>query len=75
MRDEEIRTHIRSLIDEEHALRGASTETDPARLAAVESELDQCWDLLRQRQARREYGENPDDAEARPVRTVETYQQ
>jgi Protein of unknown function (DUF2630) len=37
--------------------------------------LDQCWDLLRQRRARRELGENPDDATVRPPEVVERYQQ
>ena len=44
-----------------------------ARLQALEVELDQCWDLLRQRRAKREYGENPDTAQARSADTVEGY--
>ena len=38
-------------------------------------ELDQCYDLLRQRQARREFGQDPDEAEARPAEIVENYRQ
>jgi hypothetical protein len=49
-------------VDEEHA-----------RLRSGEVELDQCWDLLRQRRARREFGQDPDGAEVRSERTVEGY--
>jgi hypothetical protein len=48
---------------------------DKARLKQVEESLDQCWDLLRQRRAKSESGENPNDAEARPVSEVEGYKQ
>ncbi|MCW2767390.1 MAG: hypothetical protein JWO11_3349, partial [Nocardioides sp.] len=67
------------LIEEEHRLRdtlaeGRITEGEEhARLSSVEVELDQCWDLLRQRRAKREYGESPDDATVRPPGTVEGY--
>ncbi|MBJ7356439.1 DUF2630 family protein [Nocardioides sp.] len=77
--DGDIQTRIKALIDEEHGLREAlsagqiSAEDEHARLARVEVELDQCWDLLRQRRAKREYGDNPDDAQVRPEGTVETY--
>ena len=40
----------------------------------MEEQLDQCWDLLRQRRAKKDYGENPDEAEVRPVSEVEGYQ-
>ena len=66
--------HISRLVDEEHRLRGGDA-ADPARLREVEEELDQCWDLLRQRRARREFGEDPDAAEARSTSTVENYRQ
>ncbi|MEO5901149.1 MAG: DUF2630 family protein [Ilumatobacteraceae bacterium] len=65
---------ISALIDEEHQLRKADVP-DTARLQQIEEHLDQCWDLLRQRRARLQYGENPDDAHVRDVRTVEGYQQ
>ncbi|MFC7595839.1 DUF2630 family protein [Terrabacter sp. GCM10028922] len=77
--DVSIQHHIKSLIDEEHELRSAlqdgsiTVDEEHARLKSLEVELDQCWDLLRQRRARREVGQNPDDAEVRSERTVEGY--
>jgi hypothetical protein len=77
--DSEIRTRISSLIEEEHRLREAlaageiTAEDEHARLRAIEVELDQSWDLLRQRRARREFGENPEQAEVRDAGTVENY--
>ena len=79
--DLDIQHRIKSLIDEEHGLRsrlGAgeiSVEDENQRLRSLEVELDQCWDLLRQRRAKREYAEDPDSASARPTDTVEHYQQ
>jgi len=77
MDDSDILARITSLVDEEHALAG--DDEMPAerkqRRQEIEAQLDQCWDLLRQRQARREYGENPDGAEARSTDTVEKYLQ
>jgi hypothetical protein len=81
MADPDIQHHIKTLIDEEHQLRDALSSGDISpgeeheRLRQVEVELDQCWDLLRQRRARREAGENPGDAEVRPEGTVEHYLQ
>jgi hypothetical protein len=86
MDNQDILQRIQSLVDEEHRLRdvgeghasdGASPEPDDrlARLRQVEEALDQCWDLLRQRQARRQYGQDPDGATVRPVPEVEGYQQ
>ncbi|MER7247354.1 DUF2630 family protein [Kribbella sp. NPDC000426] len=77
--DKTISSRINDLVAEEKDLRskhaaGEISDTDEhARLKAVEIELDQCWDLLRQRRARREFGENPDDAQARSADTVEGY--
>ncbi len=77
--DTDIQTRIRTLIDQEHQLRtslgaGEITAADEhERLASLEVELDQAWDLLRQRRAKREYGESPDSAEERPPGTVENY--
>jgi hypothetical protein len=77
--DVSIQHHIKSLIDEEHQLRSAlqagsiSVDEEHARLRSLEVELDQCWDLLRQRRAKREFGEDPDTAEVRSERTVEGY--
>ncbi|MET0479597.1 MAG: DUF2630 family protein, partial [Actinomycetota bacterium] len=51
------------------------TEDDTARLQDLEVQLDQCWDLLRQRRARRDAGQDPDAAHVRPEGTVEGYLQ
>ncbi|GAB3064665.1 DUF2630 family protein [Intrasporangium mesophilum] len=78
--DPSIQSHIKSLIDEEHRLRSAlqdgaiTVDEEHARLGRIEVELDQCWDLLRQRRAKREFGENPDEAQVRDARIVEGYQ-
>ena len=74
-----IQSHIKSLIDEEHRLRTAlqdgsiTVDEEQQRLGRIEVELDQCWDLLRQRRAKREFGENPDEAAVRDAGTVEGY--
>ena len=74
MSDQSILARISSLIDEEHKLRAAGLAGDtPQRLQQLEVELDQCWDLLRQRRAKREFGENPDTATPRDPGTVEGY--
>ena len=80
MNDEEVLTRIHGLIEEEHTLRSqhADTPLEPdasQRLADLEVALDQCWDLLRQRRARRTAGLDPDEAEARTKSVVEHYQQ
>jgi uncharacterized protein DUF2630 len=72
--DSDVFSRIKGLVEEEHALR-ESGDADANRIRHLEEQLDQCWDLLRQRRARREYGENPGDAEPRSVDTVEHYQQ
>ena len=73
-----ILERIRTLVDEEHQLRDDAPDgegVDRTRLQRDEEELDQCWDLLRQRRARREFDADPDDAAARPPSTVENYRQ
>lgn len=80
MNDAEVIQRIGALVDEEHELersQGASGPDESAedRLREIEVALDQCWDLLRQRRARRETGENPDEAAVRPPEVVERYQQ
>jgi hypothetical protein len=84
MSDESITAQIERLVAEEHDLRRreqsdgpdeAALEGDRDRLAAVEVELDRCWDLLRQRRALRGAGADPDDAAARDAETVERYLQ
>jgi hypothetical protein len=77
MDDSDIRHTISGLVDEEHTLRGQPqhSEEQRERLRQVEEALDQCWDLLRQRDALRDAGRDPDAASARPVSEVENYWQ
>lgn len=75
MDDTDILERIKSLMDEEHSMRSGEAPVDQERLGDVEEMLDQCWDLLRQRRARREFGDDPDDANARDIDTVEGYKQ
>jgi 5,10-methylenetetrahydrofolate reductase len=81
MDDKEIMARINGLIETEHELRSQlaagtlSSEQEHERLRSAEEALDQCWDLLRQRRARREYGESPEGAQVRPPAEVEGYQQ
>jgi uncharacterized protein DUF2630 len=51
------------------------SDHDQVRLEQIKVELDQCWDLLRQRDARREFGQDPDRAKVRPASVVERYEQ
>ena len=75
MDDQAIFDQLRALTDEEHAIRQAGPGGDPDRLQDIEVMLDQCWDLLRQRRARREFGQDPDEAHLRDEQVVERYQQ
>lgn len=80
MDDPQIHGAIDRMVAEEHELwqresAGEATEDDRRRLAALRVSLDQCWDLLRQRRARREAGQSPDAAEVRPPEVVERYEQ
>ena len=76
MSDADIRRTISDLVTEEHRLRSDHVDEDSrARLAQIEESLDQCWDLLRQRQALRDTGADPEQAHARPVGEVEGYLQ
>jgi uncharacterized protein DUF2630 len=74
-KEAKVLTHIQKLIEEEHRLsgRGSTDESESRRLAAIQVELDQCWDLLRQRRALRETGGDPDQAQVRPADIVEKY--
>ncbi|HEY0825374.1 MAG TPA: DUF2630 family protein [Ramlibacter sp.] len=74
--DESILARISSLIAEEHKLRDApaAAQDEGKRLKQLEEQLDQCWDLLRQRRARREFGGDPDAAAVRDAGTVENYE-
>jgi hypothetical protein len=76
--DRTILAHIHDLVDEEKRLRAAHHGLDQqgrGRLQAIEAQLDQCWDLLRQRRAREETGDDPDTARERSVNEVESYLQ
>jgi hypothetical protein len=84
MSDQSLSERIERLVGEEHQLRTReqADQDDPAalvadrdRLAALEVELDRCWDLLRQRRALRETGGDPEDASVRDADTVEGYLQ
>jgi hypothetical protein len=79
--DQEILARVRQLVDDEHALGQKvqageiSAEEEQIRLSRMETTLDQCWDLLRQRRALREAAEDPARAKARPADEVEGYEQ
>ena len=81
MDDKALLSRINELVaEEEHLLessRGTDglSDADDQRLKAVEVALDQCWDLLRQRRAKRHAGEDPDEARVRDAGTVEGYLQ
>jgi hypothetical protein len=72
MVDEDIFERINGLVEEEHRLRDGEG-TDPERLRRLEEQLDQCWDLLRQRRAKREFDQPASDAQVRSADTVEHY--
>ena len=75
MEDQSILDRITALVDEEHKLRETSPapEANADRLKNVAEQLDQCWDLLRQRRAKREFGADPETAAPRDIGTVENY--
>jgi Protein of unknown function (DUF2630) len=78
--DAQIHNSIEQMVAEEHELwqreaAGEASGGDRERLDALRVSLDQCWDLLRQRRARRDAGQDPGGAELRSAETVERYQQ
>lgn len=80
MENQDIQERIQALVEQERHLRESSgseeeVEAGQAELRHVEEQLDQCWDLLRQRRAKQHAGEDPEDASARPVDQVEGYRQ
>ncbi|GER81918.1 hypothetical protein KTAU_05560 [Thermogemmatispora aurantia] len=80
MDDAEILQRIDELVDEEHKLLKKAeeeglTDEERIRMKELETRLDQCWDLLRQRRARRHAHLNPDEAQPRDPRIVEHYLQ
>jgi hypothetical protein len=76
-KDKTVLSHIDQLVKEEESLyaKGELSVGDEKRLTKLKVELDQYWDLLRQRRALREFGENPDHAKKRPAKIVENYEQ
>jgi Protein of unknown function (DUF2630) len=80
MDEHTILSRIHDLVAEERALRDRHvgeglSDVERGRLSALEEDLDQCWDLLRQRRAKAEFGADPDTAQPRPTGEVESYLQ
>jgi hypothetical protein len=81
MTDDDVLADIERLAAEEHELYqrhtagGPLSDEEHRRLHDLEVRLDQCWDLLRQRRARREFGKDPSQAQVRDESTVERYRQ
>jgi len=81
MDEQQILDQVNSLVGEEHQLRQRrqagelDSGEEQARLQQLEQALDQCWDLLRQRWARQEFGQDVTEAKVRPVSEVESYWQ
>ena len=78
MNDQQLHQQIEALVAEEHGLLekgGAVTPGERTRLGDINVQLDRLWDLLRQRRAREEFGQNPDTAHERSAETVEKYLQ
>ena len=77
MEDKKVLNHIKKLADEESRLYSKEklTNEEVKELHEMKVELDQCWDLLRQRNALRNAGKNPDQASVRPPNVVENYKQ
>lgn len=73
MEDRTILQHVTELVDEERRLR-QDRSAHEAQLRELEEQLDQCWDLLRQRRAKREFGQDPSSAQLRDAGTVERYE-
>lgn len=74
--DQSVLAHIKELADEEHRLyeKGNLSDTEQDRLKAINVALDQYWDLLRQRRAKEEFGQDPDETELRRPGIVEKYE-
>jgi hypothetical protein len=80
MGDEDVLGNINQLVEEEHRLEqshgsGGLSDAEHERLREIEVALDQCWDLLRQRRARRDAGQDTSEAAVRDADTVEGYRQ
>jgi hypothetical protein len=81
MNDSQLMSHITEMVNEEHHLtqlsgqEGGLTQEQRSRIQQIEVHLDQLWDLLRQRRARRDAGQSPTEAHERDTSTVEHYLQ
>jgi Protein of unknown function (DUF2630) len=80
MNDTEIVRQIDELVEREHTLQRGHLDNELSdeerkQLNSIETQLDQCWDLLRRRRARRDAGLDPSEAQVRDVNVVEGYQQ
>jgi hypothetical protein len=81
MDDNTVLGRINGLVEEEHKLRQQlsrgeiTSDEEHAKLKELEESLDQCWDLLRRRRAAREFGNDPDSAQAHSTQEVEGYLQ
>jgi hypothetical protein len=81
MDDRQILDEIKRIVDREHQLRSEveqgqiDPEIERRELSRLDGALDQCWDLLRQREARRDANQDEADATVRPVSQVESYLQ
>ena len=78
MDDKTVTDRIDELARREHELferesKGSATDAEREELRQIQIRLDQWWDLLRQRRARREFGQDPEDAQLRDEKTVEGY--
>jgi len=76
-KDSNVLAHIDRLVKEEHQLfekKGEHTQEEAKRLAEVQVQLDQCWDLLRQRRAIREFGGDPSQAHVRAPEVIKKYE-
>lgn len=75
--DRSVLDHIDRLVKEEHKLfekKGEHSAEEAKRLSEVQTQLDQCWDLLRQRRARREFGDDPSKAQVRSPDVIKKYE-
>ena len=77
MTDREVMDKIKDLLEEEHVLylKDGLSKDERKEAEKIREDLDRYWDLLRQRRALREYGDNPDKANLRGTDTVENYEQ
>jgi len=78
MEDQDVLQSINKLAAEEHELfekesEGEASNAERKRLEELQVQLDQCWDLLHQRRARRNAGLDPSEAQVRDPGTVEGY--